>query len=531
MTWPVPFPSFDGDLSMTQSRSFFSLARKHHPRRLVPALECLEERRLLSITFSGPNNSGIATVSGEPGQNEFEVRLKNADATTIEFSDNGGASFVDAALSGITGVVVTGSPGKDTLVIDESNGLVGQATSLPITFNGGPGHDILVLEGNAGVPVTETVTAGSTMGASTVATATATASATITLNHVSSIKDTMTAVTLTVNGNNNNSIIHIKNGSNAHDVRINTISIHNTSDVNGNLDDGGNDQGMQGDGEDDDSDGAIVSIGFANKTNVVVNGGSGGNLFLLTVEQPADGLQTLTLNGGAGTNVLAGHLPPATVQVTLNNIQTQVADADDVLIEEMFEERLGRAASMNEVQEWLNVMQALGPAAVIRGIEESPEARTHLVQGWYLHFLGRAAGNGEEQGFVKLMLLGETEEQVLADILASPEFYARAQTLISSGTPDERWVQALYQVLLGRTASSTEVNGWITALATESRTTVALAFVESEEFRIDTITAFYITLLRRDPDDSGLMSWVLSGMDLEHVREGFESSAEFIGDA
>jgi hypothetical protein len=86
--------------------------RRPEPR-LRPLLECLEDRTLLSVSFSGANNSGVATLIGTAGQDQFVVHLKPADATTIEFSDNGGVSFTDAALSGITGVMVNGLSGRE----------------------------------------------------------------------------------------------------------------------------------------------------------------------------------------------------------------------------------------------------------------------------------------------------------------------------------------------------------------------------------------------------------------------------------
>jgi hypothetical protein len=125
------------------------------------------------------------------------------------------------------------------------------------------------------------------------------------------------------------------------------------------------------------------------------------------------------------------------------------------------------------------------------------------------------------------MLSGETEEQITAAILASPEFYAHAQTLSSTGSADQRYVQALYQVLLSRSATSTEVSGWVSQLPAIGRFGVALGFLESNELRTGAVTLFYTTFLQRSPDAAGLAAWVGSGQSLEHIREGFETSSEF----
>jgi hypothetical protein len=204
------------------------------------------------------------------------------------------------------------------------------------------------------------------------------------------------------------------------------------------------------------------------------------------------------------------------------------ADSDSFFIEEMYAERLGRVAAQAEVSGWMNVLQSsVGRQAVVQGIEQSPEARTMLVKNLYGRYLGRAAVGGEEQHWVRLMLNGETEERITAAILASPEFYTRAQTLSSSGSADQRYIQALYQVLLSRTATSTEVSGWVNQLPAIGRFGVALGFLESNELRTGAVTQFYTTFLQRSPDAAGLAAWVGSRQDLEHIREGFEMSAEF----
>ncbi len=105
---------------------------------------------------------------------------------------------------------------------------------------------------------------------------------------------------------------------------------------------------------------------------------------------------------------------------------------------------------------WKNVLNSAGQAAVVQSIDQSPEARTDFMRHLYQRFLGRNPQNGEEQGWGNA-LASETEEQVLAQFLASAEFYNLAQNLVSSGTPDERFIQAMYQLVLNRQASSTEV--------------------------------------------------------------------------
>jgi hypothetical protein len=165
--------------------------------------------------------------------------------------------------------------------------------------------------------------------------------------------------------------------------------------------------------------------------------------------------------------------------------------------------------------------------AVVRGIEESREGRERLVNSLYLRLLGREAEPAALARRVAQLQGGATQEDLMADILASAEFRARAQLLIGTGSEDERFIRALYLVLLGRSASASEVNGWLGALPGLGARGVASAFLHSREFRTLEVTALYATLLQRRPDAAGLNGWVNSGRDLLSIREGIEASEEF----
>ena len=125
------------------------------------------------------------------------------------------------------------------------------------------------------------------------------------------------------------------------------------------------------------------------------------------------------------------------------------------------------------------------------------------------------------------LMSGTAEEQVLGQILASPEFYGRAQTLSASGTAGQRFVQALYPLLLGRTASDAEVMSWVVTLPQQGRQGVALGFLTSGEYHTDLVQSYYALLLHRSPDPQGLAFWVGIGEDALDMRIGFEASPEF----
>jgi hypothetical protein len=509
-----------------------------------PMLEGLEDRTVPSITFSGPGNTGTATLTGIPGADMFAIQLKAGDATTIEFSDDNGQTFTDAHLSDITAVQVNGLAGNDRLRINEANGFVATAGGLPITFDGGHGFNVLAVRGNSGdTTISETFTPTGPFGG-TLAMTDGTNSATITLQSVDHIFDTSTADTLTVNADNHNNFIHIGFGLQAdHDGLItNTIRAldFRRIDDNGGHDDdpamvGDPTDDMGGSSNDNHDDGnpaelqasrAIIPFTFANKTHVVVNGLGGDDLFVLSIHHGATGMQSLTLDGGTGTNVLAARVFPQNVTLTLVNIQHNVSDPATIFIYELYMSRLGRPTEDAVVAAYVNFFNTNGAAATVAAVEDSVEGRLNLVRQLYVHYLGRMPSDTEAMGWVAALQSGMTEEQVVQSFLASAEFFSRAQQLGSSGDANANFAQAMFQIVFNRAGNSIEVGAFALAAATLGPDAVAAVFIASPEFRTNVITMLYTTILHRPPDIGGLTGWVNSSMSLQDIRIAFLASGE-----
>src|SRR5262249_2257149 len=153
-------------------------------------------------------------------------------------------------------------------------------------------------------------------------------------------------------------------------------------------------------------------------------------------------------------------------------------------------------------------------------------------------------------GWVAMLQQGAAEEDVLAGILASPEFLAHAGTLAPApSTPSADFVGALYPLLLGRAGSSAEGHGWLRALPAGGYAGVARGFLASPEFRTGWVGALYFTnrhdsysdpwpdpffglvpgLLKRSrvPPAGEVASWVNSGLDLLRVEVSIASSPEY----
>jgi uncharacterized protein YkwD len=238
------------------------------------------------------------------------------------------------------------------------------------------------------------------------------------------------------------------------------------------------------------------------------------------------GVYTVTATGGALTSPIV-----RTVVVGTTNTRLTLIAGDDAYVQKLYQTVLGRAGSQPEVSAWAVLVPGPGgPAGVAAAIENSPEAHARHVSSWYVSYLGRTPGPAEVQGWVNALLNGATEEQVEAAILGSDEFYLRSTgTLATSSRSNQQYVQRLYAVLLGRSASAVELAAWAAALPTEGRMGTAFIFLTCPEYRVNLITSYYMTILDRQtmPAPGEIGGWVYSGLPEMSLRIALESSPEY----
>jgi predicted outer membrane repeat protein len=258
--------------------------------------------------------------------------------------------------------------------------------------------------------------------------------------------------------------------------------------------------------------------------------------FTVTALATAPGTGTITValtshdtapNTASSTETILTASPPPPPMVTADPPSPFTGlTPQERFVQALYLDDLGRAGAVSELDGWVAVLNASGARTVVSDIEGSFEARDRIVQGWYQTFLGRSAQGGEENGFVNL-LATQTEEQVLGLLLSSGEFYARAQTLSTSGTADQRYVAALYQLLLNRQGDAAGIAGHTADVATMGRQAVVLSFLSSAEYRTEQVGDYYTTLLHRPADQAGLNGAVASGLDLRTLFINIEASPEF----
>jgi Domain of unknown function (DUF4214)/Planctomycete extracellular len=129
----------------------------------------------------------------------------------------------------------------------------------------------------------------------------------------------------------------------------------------------------------------------------------------------------------------------------------------------------------------------------------------------------------------------------VASIVASPEFASRANALIGGANADANFVQALYQLLLRRTAAPAEVQPWLPGVAAAGRQAVAGAILDSVEFRGDAVRTFYgdpslnplpwepffINLLHRTPSAAEISGWANTSIDFVTMEVLMAGSQEY----
>ena len=151
---------------------------------------------------------------------------------------------------------------------------------------------------------------------------------------------------------------------------------------------------------------------------------------------------------------------------------------------------------------------------------QSAEYRVDRIDAAYGTILGRTpdpAGLG--------FWLARPLDQVQSGLLASDQFYARV------GGNDRAFIQAVYQIVLGRAVGDVGEEFWLSALAAgDSRADVASQVSHSQEGESRIVSADYQRLLRRPGEDAEIAFWsgqLSNGATHEEVLVNFVSSSEY----
>jgi hypothetical protein len=187
-------------------------------------------------------------------------------------------------------------------------------------------------------------------------------------------------------------------------------------------------------------------------------------------------------------------------------------------VQTLYNEALGRTGALAELDLWINLLNTQGQAAVANGILHSTEALGHIVDSFYLRFLGRQSEAGGKAEWIIFLQQGGTLEAVESLFLTSPEYINHINV---------DFVQSLYLNLLGRSGSREELAGWNNNIQSLGLAGVASAFVQSSECRLSALRSYFQTFLHRTPTNEELTSLANSSLDLLALEEFVLSSQEF----
>jgi glucose/arabinose dehydrogenase len=135
--------------------------------------------------------------------------------------------------------------------------------------------------------------------------------------------------------------------------------------------------------------------------------------------------------------------------------------------------------------------QGLSPGALAAFLLNSDERHRVVVAEDYLRFLGRFPSPAELAAGADALDSGQSQEDVLARLLGSPEYLAR------HGRTARSFVQSLYRDVLGRDPSRAELSVARRAGTTAARMNLARGLLAGDEAHAALVSGWYVQFLRR----------------------------------
>ncbi len=161
------------------------------------------------------------------------------------------------------------------------------------------------------------------------------------------------------------------------------------------------------------------------------------------------------------------------------------------------------------------------PNAIVLGIVRGQEYRTEQLRFMYRQTLGRDISADEINSELIKWALAGGPERIWADLLGSAEFFA------AHGSNDAEAVQAMFNVVLRRTAPDAELAVSLESLPGGARAEVAYDLLTSDEARTTWINNAHREFLHRAPDEAELDYWLRQyrkGVSTEQIQSRLLSS-------
>ena len=189
----------------------------------------------------------------------------------------------------------------------------------------------------------------------------------------------------------------------------------------------------------------------------------------------------------------------------LSNSQTIIQEATQLAyyVDGVYSVTLGRHADQDGLSYFtLQLLRGMSQQAFVSYMLSTPEHLASEINSSYLTILGRTADAGGLNYFEGLLGSGVSINTINAALLTSPEFQAKFAS-------NQAFVQGLYQTVLGRTPTASDLSFWTGQLAGGTpRMVIAQQILNSSESIADDIRLDYVNILGRDADPGSLSQWV-----------------------
>ncbi|RFA14417.1 hypothetical protein B7R22_09260 [Subtercola boreus] len=194
-------------------------------------------------------------------------------------------------------------------------------------------------------------------------------------------------------------------------------------------------------------------------------------------------------------------------------------------ISALYQDYLDRFPSAANINFWEGFLATGSPRSTIAAsFVDSDEYRLKRIDAAYHDILGRTAEVSGRQNWLRAMQAGViTTDDIETSFYASDEYYQR------HGGTDTSFAKALYNTLLERDGGASEYAFWAGLTRQQGRAWVTAQFWDSTETISKRVAAMYNRYLGRQPDPSGLSTWVALDLQLgdSGVRAGLTSSGEY----
>lgn len=157
------------------------------------------------------------------------------------------------------------------------------------------------------------------------------------------------------------------------------------------------------------------------------------------------------------------------------------------------------ANKLNSATSYNVVMEFLGEQGIV------------YLNNLFQNVLGRVADGTALTGYNNQFKSGDWEG-IIADVTSSNEAWTRAQTIIAIGTPTERYVEFVFNKILGRISDVGGKTWWVGQLGSfptqVSRKQFINTILKQDEYATNFVKAQFQILHQRNADQVGLSYWI-----------------------